>query len=355
MTAALLASSLDLVSLLDLLASKKPIGSRTPLPSPWNDFRSQAEALVAVVFNWKLIVFGALTTVAAAIAGISTWKAIQLARELPKSSAAAATEKAAVAEAGAPSRIGRQLLGASLAFRIARSLATLLAVVGLLVIGAVSYRVSEAIEAQVTGRALITARTLADVAAPQIAAKDRLALSALVGRYGIGNEVAYIVIADPNGDILAHNLAETPQEFARVMPVFPSPQSAVDFRGESVIESRAMIGGGQLGILYYGVRRSAVTRAIRSTLWPIIALVLALFAAGILLAALLARRIARPIVALKAGADRISRGEFDEPVGVQSADEIGDLAQSLERIRSSLHAAMVRLNRQLRGSAEREP
>jgi HAMP domain-containing protein len=49
---------------------------------------------------------------------------------------------------------------------------------------------------------------------------------------------------------------------------------------------------------------------------------------------------------LKASADEISRGQLDTPVIIRSTDEVGELARSLERMRASLKAAMVRLNRE---------
>ena len=42
---------------------------------------------------------------------------------------------------------------------------------------------------------------------------------------------------------------------------------------------------------------------------------------------------------------RYKSGQLDTPVSFQSNDEIGELARSLERMRASLKAAMVRLNK----------
>jgi len=45
-------------------------------------------------------------------------------------------------------------------------------------------------------------------------------------------------------------------------------------------------------------------------------------------------------------ADDISRGRLDTSVTIQSNDEVGELGRSLERMRASLKAAMIRLNRE---------
>jgi HAMP domain-containing protein len=42
-------------------------------------------------------------------------------------------------------------------------------------------------------------------------------------------------------------------------------------------------------------------------------------------------------------ASRISKGELDLEIGLRESDEVGDLARSFERMRSSLHAVLTRL------------
>ncbi|MFL5300718.1 MAG: cache domain-containing protein [Anaeromyxobacteraceae bacterium] len=62
-----------------------------------------------------------------------------------------------------------------------------------------------------------------------------------------------------------------------------------------------------------------------------------------LVAAILSRRMVRPIVALTEAADRMSMGELDQPIDCRHVDELGDLARSLERVRKSMKSAMDRL------------
>ncbi len=105
-----------------------------------------------------------------------------------------------------------------------------------------------------------------------------------------------------------------------------------------------------------GLRRVAVgvpgrqTGAVLNT-----ALLLVLLAAllGLGLASLLTRRSARqitdPIDRLVKAADAISMGDLSRPVHSDHNDEIGDLAQALERMRQSLEAAMDRLRRRRKG------
>ena len=90
----------------------------------------------------------------------------------------------------------------------------------------------------------------------------------------------------------------------------------------------------------------AVGKEIRRALLPVIGLIAILVLFGALLSVLLARGIIRPILHLTKIADKMTMGDLETAVDIESRDEIGDLARSLERMRSSLKAAMLRLSRQ---------
>lgn len=61
------------------------------------------------------------------------------------------------------------------------------------------------------------------------------------------------------------------------------------------------------------------------------------------------RRLIQPIEHLVKVADSISMGDLSQPVRAERNDEIGDLAEALERMRISLESAMSRLRRRKRG------
>jgi len=91
-------------------------------------------------------------------------------------------------------------------------------------------------------------------------------------------------------------------------------------------------------------------KEIRLALVPIVGIVALVPFFGALLSFLLAHWIVRPIVGLTQIADKVTMGDRETSVGgqcVASRDEIGDLARSLERMRSSLKAAMLRLGREI--------
>jgi len=67
------------------------------------------------------------------------------------------------------------------------------------------------------------------------------------------------------------------------------------------------------------------------------------FLLGILGAAVLARRITRPIHKLVEGTIRISKGDFHHTIAISSGDEIGELARSFNEMSSQLSSARERM------------
>jgi len=70
---------------------------------------------------------------------------------------------------------------------------------------------------------------------------------------------------------------------------------------------------------------------------------IAAVAIGIVLSVLITRSITRPLSYLVRNADKLSTGDLETPVEAHSKDEVGELAESLERMRVSLKAVMDRV------------
>ena len=233
----------------------------------------------------------------------------------------------------------------SLKWKITSSFTGLILVLGLLVIGIVYFFTYNALQKQVDLRSTAIATNLADAAAGVVARKSTLELDALVAKYGRLDGVAYAFIQDPKSEILATSITPFPSELKDAgMAVGTSQQTKV--RGKDVFETRASILDGQLGVVRVGLWAETIQDDMRMTLLPIVGMIAVCLVLGIALSVLLASKTIRPILELKAIADDISRGRLDTSVPIQSNDEVGELGRSLERMRASLRAAMVRLNRE---------
>ena len=225
-------------------------------------------------------------------------------------------------------------------------------VLGAGVIAAVYLLTQGTLRDQLDKRAVAIATNFSDAVAGHVAARDSLALHTLARKYTLLDGVAYAYVEDGNGEIVAHTLGAFPPELrqdvagARRQIV----HREVSLGGRGVYETAVPVLEGQMGSVHVGFWTDAVQDEITRALIPIVGVIAIVPIVGMLLSFLLAHWIVRPIVGLREIADKVTMGDLDTSVGddcVSSRDEIGDLARSLERMRSSLRAAMLRLGREV--------
>ena len=232
-----------------------------------------------------------------------------------------------------------------LRWKISTTFSGLILILGILVIAIVYYFTATALQKQVDLRSAAIASNLADAAAGLVSRKSTLELDALVAKYGRLDGVAYAFVQDPRGETLASSVQPFPVELKDAGGTSASSRTT-RLRGKTVYETRTPLLDGQLGLVRVGLWAETVQSDVRSTLLPIIGLIAACLVLGVFLSIMLAAKTIRPILALKTVADEISRGRLDTAVTIQTNDEVGELGRSLERMRASLKAAMIRLNRE---------
>ncbi|HEV8722683.1 MAG TPA: HAMP domain-containing protein [Candidatus Binatia bacterium] len=235
----------------------------------------------------------------------------------------------------------------SLLWKIMGTFLGTILVVGLLVI-VVVYRITgRLLHDEINQRALAIATNLSDAAAGNAATKNLLALHAQVSKYALLDGVAYAFIEDRNGKILAHSLGIFPEEIRPSIDLDRRSQAQrreLMFRGRPVYEMMVPVLEGRLGTVHVANWGDVVEKAVQRAIFPMIGLIGLFLFFGIVISLMLSRQIVQPIIRLRSIADTMSKGNLDTPVGIDSGDEIGELAISLERMRASLKASMVRLS-----------
>lgn len=237
----------------------------------------------------------------------------------------------------------------SLKWKIGGIYTVVMIALGIVLIGAIYHFTRSAMADQLDKRALAIATNFSDAAAGHIVSKNMLALHVLARKYTLLEGVAYVFVDDGRGEIVAHTLGNFPSELKGGAAVSREPrQRQLTLEGKPVYETSVPVLEGQAGTVHVGFWGDVVDREVQGVIFPMIGIIATVPLVGAILSFLIANWIVRPIVGLTEVADKVTKGDLDMSIGkcVASRDEIGELARSLERMRSSLRAAMLRLNRQ---------
>lgn len=103
-----------------------------------------------------------------------------------------------------------------------------------------------------------------------------------------------------------------------------------------------------LGALFVGIDDSSRKQQVNSILWRTLTFLLLPLVLGITLGIWQGRTVTRNIRMLAGAADDLSRGNLNADIQVRSNDEIGELADAFERLRTSLQVAFDRMRRSKR-------
>jgi methyl-accepting chemotaxis protein len=229
---------------------------------------------------------------------------------------------------------------------IRRKFITLIVAVGLIIAGIVYYCLGSALRERYEQQASLIATSLADTAAGYVLSKDALGPHSLVAKYGELDGVAYAIIQDRDGNVIANSLISLSPEIQKNLSHDERSQTSrrdISLEGKPITEIRRPILQGRLGAVRLGVWSDTVENEIHNRFLLLIIPLTLVLVTAIIVAAFLANRLIGPFNRLITIADRISTGDLDVPIRSESQDEFGKLTHSLERMRSSLKAAMVRL------------
>ena len=235
----------------------------------------------------------------------------------------------------------------SLIGTVRRNLVALIAILGLIIAGIIYHFLGRILRERFEQQASVIAITLADSAAGHVVGRDVLQLRTLVAKYGRLDGVAYALIQDREGNVVANSLEVFPPGLRE--DISSGQQREVGRRtltlqDKSVYESREPILDGQLGSVRLGIWADKVQRGIYQGFLLLLGPITLVFIAAAAVAVHLAGQLIGRFRRLMEIASRMSTGDLDTPVRGESQDEFGELTHSLERMRASLKAAMMRLD-----------
>ena len=226
----------------------------------------------------------------------------------------------------------------------------IIAVIGLSIIGVVYFSLSTLL----TEHALRPARDLAALVSEDAPAylpkKNAAGLRKFLRSVIEAPGVAYVLLEDRKGQIIAHSFAQLPPELQNVEPFAKAKRDRTRtlwLVGGAVYEIGLPVAESRLGLVRVALWKNQVDAEVRVMVFSTIKMIASVILLGIVVAVFLGRAIMRPISRLARTARWISLGELDTPaLSVADSTEFGEISRALERMRSSVKAALVRLHQE---------
>lgn len=229
------------------------------------------------------------------------------------------------------------------------------------VITVVERRQRVAIIEEVQRRGEVVARNLAAISTGPLLLYNFTALEQNVARVATEADVVYAIVLDAEGKVAAHSRnparvglslqGRVDEQAAKADTLLVQETVGAD-TGESIYDVAVpvLVERQKWGTVRVGLSKRRMEAEIRQTRWELGALTALTLLLGGLAAALVARRISRPVRQLAEVAAAISRGELPQRIEPSGADEIGHLAVAFNHMtvqlfeqRSALEAAHAEL------------
>ena len=201
----------------------------------------------------------------------------------------------------------------------------------------------QSLTAEMTKRGLTMAENFAAGAKTPLLTNDELTLGVLVTDAMKDPDVAYVIVSDQDGNVLAHSDARAvktavvrpkelePLKNRLLVQTYKTPQGRIiDFAVPLIY------GGVPVGALYLGFSEEAINAALASARNQALLITLLMVLAGLGGAVGLAALLSRPIFRLVQATGAIAAGNFNITLPVASRDELGVLTDSFNRMARSL-------------------
>lgn len=236
---------------------------------------------------------------------------------------------------------------------------TLLIVAGVMVFGfTILWMVyntgGNVLENELINRGRTIAVSIAKPASEPVLEDDRVTLRNMVTEALSFPSVAYVLIENVDREIISDTFnGKVPKELVGTNKYSSTGAESVESSEVLVLvpgignvyDILVPIDEGFVGFVRVGMNKQFVDDVINSTMFYLLLIMVSAIIIAIVGSFFLANRITRPIIYLTKAADKISMGDFETAISVNSNDEIGELGYSIERMRESLKAAIDRLRK----------
>ena len=178
-------------------------------------------------------------------------------------------------------------------------------------------------------------------------------LARVTGEAGRSAGIRYMAIINENYQVIAHtdpNLLGTSRRDEMITRALQTPIDAVDAGRTPIISQEIVQKGDELyrvlvplvildqakGVMEIGLETELIRNLAFTTSLEVALIALVAYLLGIIFVVGFVRSITQPVLDLSRASTRIAQGDLEQPILIAGQDEIGQLAESLEKMRSEL-------------------
>jgi methyl-accepting chemotaxis protein len=251
--------------------------------------------------------------------------------------------------------------GLSLKWKVPIVIVTGALIIGVGITFLVVRLVSDSLQTELTERGKAIATTLAKQVERPLVGDDEVDIQNLVDISSKFTAVSYVYISDKDNKVAAQKFKVGSYNQRQMLQEGVIRESKSEYKidltkventnelGEVVeienYEISTPIGESVLGYAHVGMSRKYMDDIIRSTAILVGGVLAVTIVLGIIVSLYLSNKLTKQLLYLTDSADKISMGDLESIVRIDSSDEIGELANAIERLRESLKAAIDRLKR----------
>ncbi len=198
------------------------------------------------------------------------------------------------------------------------------------------------------GRAI--ARSIASSSAEVLINRDLSTVQAMIDQFLEIEGAAYVFVEDPDGEIISHTFV--PQIPAEVTHIPGDPHGLMVRRLKipsigDVLDISKPILAGVAGYVHVGMDMGVINKTVRKTILKMQALMLVIFLCSTGLLYLVVNRFSRPLNMLTEYATRLQQHDFSTRVEIDTRDEIGILANTMNTMASELSILITDLEKEV--------
>lgn len=228
--------------------------------------------------------------------------------------------------------------------RLFRKTLLMVLAIFILIVAASSYFSIQILRQQMIDEYLSKAQNMVSsisMSLPQVfLSEDASTVQSIVDQYMLVEGVGYVLVYDKVGNVFAHTFSpEIPDEISQASRSSQSDEGHYGFiniGGEEYLDVSGAVLMGRGGYIHIGMKMKTINSKIVSALFKIQAFNLLLFILCILGVYHFMNQISRPLERLTGYARRLENRDLDFEIKVDSNDEIGELAKTLEGMRHQL-------------------